>query len=518
MLPGQTYTPDDILRIAWNRKWLILVPFVVLAAGAFLYARSLPNQYRSETTILVVPQRIPESYIRSTVTTRIEDRLTTIQPVILSRSRLEGVITEFNLYPELRRALPMEDVVARMTTKIEVKIQRGDAFSIAYISEDAQLAQKVADRLASLFINENNQDRHMLAEGTNQFLDAQVEDAHRRLLEQEKRLEDYRRAHMGELPTQVQTNLNAMQAAQTQVQALSESMNRDKERRHLLEQQLINLESAPVLAAAPVAAGAEPGPGATTSQQLDAARAALAALEQRGYKPDYPDVITVQRRIRDLTAQLESELAQTPGTRDQPARPMTAAEVARQNQLRSLRSELDTLNAQIDRKEVEEKRLRGVIASYQAKVDASPTRESEMVALMRDYSTLQTLYTSLAAKREDAKLASSLEQRQVGEQFKVLDPARVPERPFSPNRLLINAIGAVGGLGLGVVLVGLLEFRDRTLKRQADVVRVLQVPVLAVVPLMMPAPAQISRRGMRALAFGLVVVVIAGAYAAWRVL
>src|SRR5690606_13258685 len=119
----------------------------------------------------------------------------------------------------------------------------------------------------------------------------------------------------------------------------------------------------------------------------------------------------------------------------------------------------------------------------------------------------------LAAKREDAKLASNLEQRQVGEQFKVLDPARVPERPFSPNRLLINAIGAIGGLVMGVALVGFLEFRDRTLKKQADVVRVLQVPVLAVVPLMMPAPARLSRRGVRALAFGLVVVVIAGAYA-----
>jgi polysaccharide chain length determinant protein (PEP-CTERM system associated) len=521
MLPGQTYTPEDFLRILWRRKWLILVPGVVLATAAFLFTRTLPNKYRSETTILVVPQRIPESYIKSTVTTRIEDRLMTIQPQILSRSRLEGVITDFNLYPDLRRSLTMEDVVERMTDEIDVTIQRGDAFSVAYISEDARLAQKVTERLASLFINENLQDRALMAEGTNQFLDASLEDARRRLVEQEKRLEAYSRAHMGELPSQVQTNLNAMQAAQMQVLAIVESINRDHDRRLLLERQLAEAENATTVAISsppPPVSSPEPAAGATTAQQLEAAAATLAGLEQR-YTAEHPDVITMKRRVGDLTARLQAETApQRPLTPAAPAvavRPVNLAEIARQNQIRTLKSELTTLVGQVERKEAEEKRLRGVIASYQAKVDSAPTRESEMVELTRDYATLQAQYNNLAAKREDSKLAANLEQRQVGEQFKVLDPANVPERPFSPNRLLINAAGSVAGFGFGLGLAALLEYRDRTLKKQADVLRVLQIPVLAIVPMMKVSSSRPGRRTMVAAAIGLLIVGAAGILAAW---
>jgi polysaccharide chain length determinant protein (PEP-CTERM system associated) len=520
MLPGQTYTPEDLLRILWRRKWLILVPGVVLATSAVLFSQSLPNTYRSETTILVVPQRIPESYIKSTVTTRIEDKLMTIQPQILSRSRLEGVITELNLYPDLRRSLTMEDVVERMTDQIDVTIQRGDAFSVAYINEDARLAQKVTERLASLFINENLQDRALMAEGTNQFLDASLEDARRRLVEQEKRLEEYRRAHMGELPSQVQTNLNAMQAAQMQVQAVAESIDRDNDRRVFVERQLAEAESAATVAAStpPPSVSvsvSEPAAGASTAQQLEVATATLAALEQR-FTSEHPDVITTKRRVRDLTARLQAETAdQRPSTPAAPVRSVNPAELARQNQIRALRSELTTLIAQLERKEAEEKRLRGVISSYQAKVDSAPSRESEMVELTRDYATLQAQYNNLAAKREDSKLAANLEQRQVGEQFKVLDPANIPERPFSPNRLLINAAGSMAGFGFGFGLVALLEYRDRTLKKQADVLRVLQIPVLAIVPVMNAASSRPGRRTMVAAAIGLLIVGAAGIFAAW---
>jgi uncharacterized protein involved in exopolysaccharide biosynthesis len=228
--------------------------------------------------------------------------------------------------------------------------------------------------------------------------------------------------------------------------------------------------------------------------------------------------------VRDVAARLEAETGVRNARQDEaaerngPPRLVNPAEVARQNQLRSLRGELSSLDAQLAGKEAEELRLRGAIASYQAKVDAAPTRESEMVELTRDYATLQSLYTSLLAKREDSKLAANLERRQVGEQFKVLDPARVPETPFSPNRLQMNVIGTAAGLAFGLALVGLLEYRDRTLKKQEDVIRVLQLPVLAVVPLM-PTPGA-GRAWWRrplgsAAAVVLIVLAAAVAYAAW---
>ena len=104
MLPGKTYTPEDFVKIALRRKWAILLPFVLIAVITVVVAHFLPNRYRSETVILVVPQQVPESYVRSTVTSRIEDRLQSISQQILSRTRLERIIQDFNLYEKERPA------------------------------------------------------------------------------------------------------------------------------------------------------------------------------------------------------------------------------------------------------------------------------------------------------------------------------------------------------------------------------------------------------------------------------
>src|SRR6516162_9260374 len=167
MIPGKQYRPEDFLHVAWARKWQILVPFVIIAAATIVGVRFLPNRYLSETFILVVPQRVPETYVRSTVTTRIEDRVQTITQQILSRTRLERIIQDFNLYPELRKTAIMEDVVERMRSSIGVQVVKGDAFRVSFTSDDARTAMRVTERLASLFIEENLRDREVLAEGTN---------------------------------------------------------------------------------------------------------------------------------------------------------------------------------------------------------------------------------------------------------------------------------------------------------------------------------------------------------------
>ncbi|MCA1560492.1 MAG: hypothetical protein LC804_09580, partial [Acidobacteria bacterium] len=146
----------------------------------------------------------------------------------------------------------------------------------------------------------------------------------------------------------------------------------------------------------------------------------------------------------------------------------------------------------------EEARLRGLAASYQQRIEVAPTRESEMTELTRDYTTLQTLYTNLLAKKEESQISANLERRQSGEQFKLVDPARLPEKPISPNRPLINLFGIACGLGLGVALIALLEYRDASFKTDDEVTSVLSLPVLAVVPLMRSdvERKQVSRRNI----------------------
>ena len=239
------------------------------------------------------------------------------------------------------------------------------------------------------------------------------------------------------------------------------------------------------IAVPPVAAADAP-----IGDQVESARRALQALQAR-LTPEHPDVIRAKRQLRDLEAQLPP--AGNPAPAPAPVVRMTAADTARQIRVRNLQAEVQNLDRQIANRESEEQRLRGVMAAYQARVEAAPTRESELIELTRDYTTLQQVYTNLLAKREDSKVAANLERRQAGEQFRILDPARRPERPFSPNRMSMNLMGALAGLGIGLGLVALLEYRDTTLRTDDDVVMAVSLPVLAMIPMMVTSAEQRQR-------------------------
>jgi len=479
VIPGKKYRFDDVLRILWRYRLMVVLPWIFITAGTFGVARILPNKYKSDTLILVVPQRVPDSYVKSTVTMRIEDRLHAITQQILSRTRLEQIIKEFNLYPKERRTWIMEDVVEQMRKDIDIQIVKGDAFRVAYTGEDARLVMRVTERLASLFIDESLRDREVLAQGTSQFLGAQLDEARRQLVDHEKALEAYRKKYDGQLPTQVDANLQVLRTAEMQLQSTSELLNRDRDEKLLLDRQVADLtipDAAPVPSAQHVS---DPSDTSTlsTAQQLDAARKALEALQVR-LKPEHPDVIRMKRIVNELQTKAAAE-AQQPAAAP-PA--LTPAERTRRNRIAELTMQRDNLDHAIKAKEAEVVTLKQTITQAQARLAAAPTRESELTALTRDYDTLQKTYTSLLAKEEDAQTSENLEHRQIGEQFKVLDAARIAEKPFSPNRPLIDSLGTIGGLAVGLALVALIEYRDRSLKTDADVSLALQLPVLASVP------------------------------------
>ena len=200
MLPGKQYSPEDIFHLIVRRAWLIIIPIAIGTAAAVTVGERLPRKYRSETLIMVVPQRIPEAYVKAAATMSIEDRLATLQDQLLSRSRLEQIILDLDLYPSLRRKAPMEEVVLQMRTDITLRFEGASggrnkdsaSFRILYVSNEPKTAQKTAERLASLFIEDNIRDRANISEDTNRFLESQLQDARRRLEEQEKKVEQYR--------------------------------------------------------------------------------------------------------------------------------------------------------------------------------------------------------------------------------------------------------------------------------------------------------------------------------------
>ncbi len=516
MIPGKQYSFDTLVQIARRRKWLIVLPAVVIATVGAAIVRQLPNSYRSETLILVVPQRVPETYVRSTVTARIEDRLQSISQQIMSRTRLEQIVSDFNLYPKERADQQlMEDIVERMRTEdIGIDIVKGDAFRVSYQADDPRTAQRVTERLASLFIDESLRDREVLAEGTNQFLATQLDEARRQLVLNEKKLEEYQGLHNGELPSQMAANLQGLHNTEMALQTIGESLNRDRERRLLLERSVADIVEAPD--DTPVGAAAPSEMAKTLADELRTAEQSLLAVELK-LKPEHPDVRRLRRNVDELKKRVEAQ--QVEGTLSVKSRAPVTMDFARRKRLTDAKAELENLDRQLAAKIAEEGRLRGTLGTYQARIEASPAREAELAAITRDYETLQQSYRGLLQKKEESQISANLERRQIGEQFKILDPARMPEKPASPDRPRLYLIAMLAAIGVGIAFAATAEYFDRSLRSEADVRAALNLMVLATVPYMRDAAAS-GRRLRRQLAMGLgaVTALTVCAAVAWRLL
>jgi len=513
VIPGKQYTPDVLLQIAWRRKWLIAIPALAIATIVSTVTYYLPNRYRSDTLILVVPQRVPEAYVRSSITTRIEDRLQSISQQILSRTRLERIIQEFNLYADRRQTEIMEDIVERMRRDIEVDIVKGDAFRVSFTANEPRTAMRVTERLGTFFIDESLRDRELLAEGTNQFLESQLEDARRRLVENEKKLEEFRRQHDGELPTQLDANMQGLHNIEMQLQALLDSANRDRDQRLLLERLVADASVDPTSAQPAGPLPAEDPETSGPAAQLRAAEAGLQAMLLR-LKPEHPDVVRQKRVIAELQRRVDSVAASTPMSA---APVLSPAEIARRNRLQEARAAIINIDRQIAQKTAQEQQLRGALTEYQRRIEAAPTRESQLAELTRDYATLQDMYKGLLAKKQESQISANLERRQIGEQFKILDPARLPEKPSSPNRPRFYAIGVFAAIAIGLLIAATMEYFDRALRSEDDVRIAVGLPVLAAIPLMSRKHVPIWRRKLVAITTA-TVVLVGAAVAAWRLL
>jgi polysaccharide chain length determinant protein (PEP-CTERM system associated) len=504
VIPGTKYSPEQLVATVLRHRSVIVGGLVLGAAAAIGAATALPKSYRSEAVILVVPQRVPETYVRSTVTTHIEDRLQSISPEILSGTRLEKIIHDVDLYAQERQNMTMEEILELMRRNIKVETIKGDAFRVSYISGDPVQAMEVTKRLASMFIDENLRDRESLAEGTNQFLESQLNDARARLMYQEKALEDFRKSHAGELPSQVEANLQSIQNTQMQLQAVAESISRNRDRVTLLDglvSDVLAVDTVHLPVPPPSGSVDATLPaGATPADRLESARRSYASLRAR-VTDRHPEIRRLERVIRDLEQGIDvaAQPEQPADVEIEPQRPLTTAEAARRDRVREMQAEIKTLRQRIDQEEAERQRLVAAMAQYERRIEAAPTRESQLAELTRDYETLQNVYESLLTRREDSKIAADLERRQIGEQFRILDPPRLPEKPFSPNRLALDGFGALLGLGLGIGLAAVREYRDTSLHTAADVVATLAIPVLALIPMMVNDAERRGRRRRRLL-------------------
>lgn len=468
----------DYIQIIRRRWLLIIAPAAVAGVLGYAVAGKLPKLYKSQTTVLVQQPTVPGDYVRPVVSQDVNQRLATMQQQILSRSRLEPIIQQFGLYRNETNPETTEALVERLRSTISISPVQAMAgtggglpgFTVSVTFGDPRVAQQICTAVTSMFMEKNLQMRTQQAEDTTQFLGKQLEDSKANLDDQDAKLAAFKRRYLGSLPDEEQTNLNLLMGLNTQLEAATQALSRAQQDKSFAE----SLLSQELAASQATESGQNPE---TFDQQLGALQSQLTNLQSK-YTDDYPDVIKVKRDIAALKKKIsELDEQKKSATPDKPAK--TAGEPAR---IQQLRLQLYQYSQVIKERSAQQEEIQKQIQVYQARVQSSPAVEQEYKQLTRDYQTALEFYNELQKKRQQSAMATDLERRQEGEQFMILDPANLPDKPSFPNKFAFAFAGFGGGMALGAGLALFWELQDTSLHSEHDVELALHLPVLVMLP------------------------------------
>jgi polysaccharide chain length determinant protein (PEP-CTERM system associated) len=447
--------------------------------------------------ILVEQQQVPERYVESNVA--IDMQLQSITQQILSRTRLSAIAKNYHLYASEGKTDP-DTLVERMRKDIEIELVKANqnqlaSFKVSYSASTPQMAQQVTGELTSLFIEDSLRNRQQLSEGTTAFLENQLRTAREDLSQQEQRLREFKSQYLGALPEQLQGNLQILSGLQNRLQGATEALNQAEQQKLYLESLLSQYKS--------LRGGTSEGDSSALpavpalDRQLERMRSQLNDLSAR-YTPQHPDIVRLREQIA-ATERIKQKVEQESksGTKADSSLPAaTPSEIQAMSPLMQIESQIKANQLEIANRKREIKELEGEIRQYEARLNVAPVREQQLAAITRDYQQSRAHYDSLLAKKQQSEMATDLEKRQQGEQFRVLDPPSLPTKPYFPNRFKLSLAGLGIGIFLAVGLVMLLEVADARIYREEDLRDLTSAPLLAGIP-PLPTPTEERNQSRR---------------------
>lgn len=458
------------LQLIAKYKWHILVGTLALTLVFTVIIAALPNVYEATTTILVDPQQIPEKFVSTVVTTDPYSRLNTITQQVLSRTRLQEILDRLNLYPDLRKSATTEELVERMRNDITIQVKQGSGpelstFTITYQGKQPAAVAEVTNELAASFIQWNVNSRQEQVAGTKEFLSSELGAAKRSLEQQEDKLRTFKMAHLGETPDQATNNLQVLAGLRSALQANADNMNR-------LDAEKVLLTSVPEM----VPAGANPEVVLSERGRVELEKRQLEATIQQlreHYSNRYPEVVRASRRLEEVDARLKSLPADPINHPPDATGKQSATEVR-----------LELIDKEMERLKGEQNRTQSQIVAYQAKIDAVPLREEQLVELTRNYDISKANYQALLDKSFSIGMAADLEQKQKGERFTVMDPAQIPQKQVKPNRKALIPLSGMVAFGLSILLVLAKETLSPAIKTEMELKSLLPVSakVIGLIP------------------------------------
>jgi uncharacterized protein involved in exopolysaccharide biosynthesis len=518
---------DEYWAMVRRRKWWIIGPLFFGWLLVFVSAWIIPARYTSESVILIEQQKVPEHYVTPNVQVDLGERLEAITQKVLSRQRLLSIINRFHLYQSFLTPTD-DDKLKKMRSDIKIELVQTPtdsagkreltAFRLQYTSDKSPIAQQVNMQMVSYFIDENVKAGQEQSEATTQFLDTELRNAAAQLAEQETKMREFQKAHMGELPQEAQSMMQMLSGAQQQLAGAIEARNRAIQQQAYLTSLAAQYESAGV---------GSMGTGSPQSidTQIENAQSALADLQAK-YTPDHPDVKKMKETISKLQALRDKQSGSDSGeasasgdnkdkngaaaaSTDKPgsdssgkgataksgddtdvsevrtgASPQSIQAMA---PVMQVQSQMKANKMEIQTREAEIRSLEQKINALQGRLSAVPGTQSAMIDLTRDYEQTKKHYDDLLEKKNSSALATNLQRQQQGENFRIIDPPSMPEKASFPDRFKFSLAGLAVGLGLAVLFGAGMEYLDDRIRNEQDLAEATPLPVLVEIP---PLPTE----------------------------
>ncbi len=463
------------------QRWRLITACVLVALtiGLGIYLR-MPKLYHCTALLSYEKQQInPGRMAPEREGQRLRETVSTLSELVMSRNNLEEFIKQFDLYPQARKKLPIEDVIELMRKNIRITpSSRGDTFSVTFQGPKQDKVLKVTNALAAKFIEENLKYREERATETSKYTKDELTMAKTVLDKKERAMRDFKLKHYNEMPEQRADNLARLTSLHTQYQGIQDSIQ-DLERTRVMAQEQISLRKRLGNA---LAGGRPSGTGNRLTGQLMGKYERLRHLKQYlssllgKYTDKHPEV----RRTRQMIAKLEADLRANPdsgtATNDK------ASGVPLDPEIQQLQFQVKGIDMNIKKLKNDQEKVLASIKQYEKWIEATPVREAQWNALTRDYNELRRNYDYLVSQNLQAASVEHLERKQKGSKFKIIDPARFPDKPFKPDfkKILLLALGVGGGLGIGLTLV--LDFVDTSFKDVGEIESLLGIKVISAVP------------------------------------
>jgi uncharacterized protein involved in exopolysaccharide biosynthesis len=530
MMEEQTKELRDYIDVLRRRRTAILS----LAAGLFtisvIVAFVWPPTYRSMATILIEEQEVPPELIRSTVTSYAAQRIQTINQRVMTRANLSQIIEKYDLYRDKRRSDTTEEILERMRKDVKVEMINADvldprtgqprpatiAFTLAFDGESAEITQKVASEITSLYLNENLKNRTEKANETFSFLSDEANKLREHISELETQMATFKEQNAGRLPELNGLNMQVRDRIEAEMRDVDNQSRTLDDRKFYLEGQLAQInplsssmagdgsqvildpvsqlkslrseyisviskyssEHPDVVRLRRQIEGLEKQTGSVNSsteqaKQLSASRTELASTREK-YSADHPDVI----RLTKVVAAQEEALKKKPMTPESEAakdKPDNPAYLTMQAQLEGVKSQIQSLI-------IQRSTLKAKLNDIEKRLQQTPEVERKYMVLLRDYESSSRRYQEIISKRNEASVGQELEKERKAEKFVLIDPPQLPEKPIIPNRPAIVILGLLLSLGGGVGYAVVLDSMDKSIRGVRGMLAILDSPPLSVIP------------------------------------